>query len=84
MQSLSIAAVIPARLGSTRLNRKVLRKLAGRPMLEWVWRAAMDSGLMYPVLVATDSDEVAAVCEHPRHSRGHDLGCLRQRLGSRI
>jgi len=62
MQSLSIAAVIPARLGSTRLNRKVLRELAGRPMLEWVWRAAIDSGLMDPVLVATDSDEVAAVC----------------------
>jgi 3-deoxy-manno-octulosonate cytidylyltransferase (CMP-KDO synthetase) len=57
-----IAAVIPARLGSTRLSRKVLRSIAGRPMVEWVWRAAMHSGLMDPVLVATDSDEVAAVC----------------------
>jgi 3-deoxy-manno-octulosonate cytidylyltransferase (CMP-KDO synthetase) len=62
MKSLSIAAVIPARLGSTRLSRKVLRVLAGRPMVEWVWRAASAAGLMDPVLVATDAEEVAAVC----------------------
>lgn len=31
-------------------------------MVEWVWRAAKDSGLMDPVLIATDSEEVAAVC----------------------
>ena len=62
MKSPSIAAVIPARLASTRLSRKVLRELAGRPMLEWVWRAAVASGRMDPVLVATDSEEVAEVC----------------------
>ncbi len=62
MSSLRIAAVIPARLASTRLNRKVLREIAGRPMVEWVWRAAHASGLMDPVLVATDSDEVAEAC----------------------
>jgi 3-deoxy-manno-octulosonate cytidylyltransferase (CMP-KDO synthetase) len=54
--------VIPARLASTRLSRKVLRTIAGRPMVEWVWRAATESGLMDPVAVATDSDEVAEVC----------------------
>lgn len=65
MNKLRIAGVIPARLGSTRLSRKVLRVLAGRPMVEWVWRAAFESGLMDPVVVATDSDEVAGVCgEH--------------------
>jgi 3-deoxy-manno-octulosonate cytidylyltransferase (CMP-KDO synthetase) len=31
-------------------------------MVEWVYRAAQASGAMDPVLVATDSDEVAAVC----------------------
>jgi 3-deoxy-manno-octulosonate cytidylyltransferase (CMP-KDO synthetase) len=31
-------------------------------MVEWVWRAAQMSGLMEPVVVATDSEEVAAVC----------------------
>jgi 3-deoxy-manno-octulosonate cytidylyltransferase (CMP-KDO synthetase) len=62
MSSLRIAAVIPARLGSTRMPRKVLRLIAGRPMLEWVWRAASASGLMDPVVVATDADEVAEAC----------------------
>lgn len=62
MSKFRIAGVIPARLASTRLSRKVLRPLAGRPMVEWVWRAAVASGLMDPVLVATDADEVAAVC----------------------
>jgi len=62
MNRFRIAGVIPARLSSTRLSRKVLRTIAGRPMVEWVWRAAVASGLMDPVVVATDSDEVAAVC----------------------
>jgi len=62
MSMVRIAGVIPARLGSTRLSRKVLRTIAGRPMVEWVWRAAAASGLMDPVVVATDSEEVAAVC----------------------
>ncbi|HEY1902378.1 MAG TPA: 3-deoxy-manno-octulosonate cytidylyltransferase [Terracidiphilus sp.] len=62
MSTVRIAGVIPARLGSTRLTRKVLREIAGRPMVEWVWRAAKGSGLMDPLLVATDSAEVAAMC----------------------
>lgn len=62
MSKLRIAGVIPARLSSTRLPRKVLREIAGRPMVEWVWRAAAGSGLMDPVVVATDTEEVAAVC----------------------
>jgi 3-deoxy-manno-octulosonate cytidylyltransferase (CMP-KDO synthetase) len=59
---LRVTGVIPARLASTRLARKVLRPLAGRPMVEWVWRAAHQSGLMDPVLVATDSGEIAEAC----------------------
>jgi 3-deoxy-manno-octulosonate cytidylyltransferase (CMP-KDO synthetase) len=62
MKPMRIAGVIPARLASTRLSRKVLREVAGRPMVEWVWRAAMASELIDPVLIATDSDEVAATC----------------------
>jgi len=62
MSTLRIAGVIPARLNSTRLSRKVLRPIAGRPMVEWVWRAAAASRLMDPVVVATDADEVAETC----------------------
>src|SRR5580692_5534649 len=64
MSSLRIAAIIPARLESTRMARKVLRPIAGRPMVEWVWRAAAASGLMDPVVVATDSEEVALACRN--------------------
>ena len=31
-------------------------------MVEWVWRAAVDSDQMSEVVVATDSEEVAGVC----------------------
>jgi 3-deoxy-manno-octulosonate cytidylyltransferase (CMP-KDO synthetase) len=55
-------AVIPARLGSTRLPRKVLREIAGRPMLAWVYEAARSSPLLADVIVATDSDEVMDAC----------------------
>lgn len=62
MSTVRIAGVIPARLHSTRLAGKVLRPIAGRPMVEWVWRAAQSSGRMDPVVVATDAEEVAAAC----------------------
>ena len=55
---LSTLAVIPARLGSTRLPRKVLLEIAGEPMLAWVYRAARACPLLDRVLIATDSDEV--------------------------
>ena len=63
MSTYKTLGVIPARLGSTRLPRKVLRDIAGRPMVEWVWRAAVESRQMDHVVVATDSDEVASVCQ---------------------
>jgi 3-deoxy-manno-octulosonate cytidylyltransferase (CMP-KDO synthetase) len=58
-----IVAVIPARLASTRLSRKVLREIAGRPMLDWVYRAARACSQLDRVLIATDSDEVMAFAE---------------------
>src|SRR6185437_1311302 len=51
-------AVIPARLGSTRLARKVLREIAGKPMLQRVYEAARQSPLLREVIIATDSEEV--------------------------
>jgi 3-deoxy-manno-octulosonate cytidylyltransferase (CMP-KDO synthetase) len=56
-------AVIPARLGSTRLPRKVLREIAGEPMLVWVYRAARACPLLDQVLIATDSEEVLAYAQ---------------------
>ena len=57
--------VIPARLASTRLPRKVLRTVAGRPMLAWVYEAARACPQLDGLIIATDSEEVAALCrEH--------------------
>jgi len=56
------AAIIPARLASTRLPRKLLREIAGRPMLAYVYEAARACQPLQDVIVATDSDEIAAVC----------------------
>jgi 3-deoxy-manno-octulosonate cytidylyltransferase (CMP-KDO synthetase) len=53
-----IVAVIPARLASTRLPGKVLRSIAGEPMLAWVYRAARACLQLDQVLIATDSPEV--------------------------
>jgi 3-deoxy-manno-octulosonate cytidylyltransferase (CMP-KDO synthetase) len=58
-----IAAIIPARLASTRLPRKVLREIAGRPLLAWVVDAARACPQLDEVVVATDSQEVVALCE---------------------
>ena len=57
-----VLGVIPARLGSTRLPRKVLRDLVGRPLIAHVYAAARRSELLSDVLVATDAEEVAAAC----------------------
>jgi 3-deoxy-manno-octulosonate cytidylyltransferase (CMP-KDO synthetase) len=56
-------AIIPARLASTRLPRKVLREIAERPMLAHVVEAARRCSHLADVIVATDSDEVLAVCK---------------------
>jgi len=55
-------AVIPARLASTRLPRKILRELSGRPMLAWVYEAVRSSALLKDVIVATDSEEILRLC----------------------
>jgi 3-deoxy-manno-octulosonate cytidylyltransferase (CMP-KDO synthetase) len=58
-----IVGVIPARLASTRLPRKVLRNMAGEPMLAWVYRAAKACPALDDVIVATDSAEVQQICD---------------------
>ncbi|HWC18553.1 MAG TPA: 3-deoxy-manno-octulosonate cytidylyltransferase [Terriglobales bacterium] len=55
-------AIIPARFASTRLPRKILREIAGRPMLSHVVEAARRSAQLADVIVATDSEEILAVC----------------------
>ena len=52
-------AVIPARLGATRLPRKPLRLLAGRPLVVRVWERVSAMDVADRCVIATDSEEVA-------------------------
>jgi 3-deoxy-manno-octulosonate cytidylyltransferase (CMP-KDO synthetase) len=61
-----ILGVIPARLHSSRLPRKVLREIRGVPMVVQVFRQVRTSPLLSDVLVATDSEEVVDAC-HAHH-----------------
>jgi 3-deoxy-manno-octulosonate cytidylyltransferase (CMP-KDO synthetase) len=55
-------AVIPARLASTRLPRKMLREIAGKPLIGCVYEAVVSSRLLAEVIIATDSEEIMTVC----------------------
>jgi 3-deoxy-manno-octulosonate cytidylyltransferase (CMP-KDO synthetase) len=77
----TILAVIPARLGATRLPRKPLRLLGGAPLVVRVWERLAALALADRIVIATDSDEVArtareagAECHltNPRHPSGTD------------
>ena len=68
--SLAVLGVIPARLASTRLPRKVLLEVAGLPLVVRVYRSARRASALSDLLVATDSDEVLAVC------RAHDVPAM--------
>ena len=50
--------IIQARMGSTRLPGKVLRKLAGRTVLDRVVRAARASGVLDDLVVATTTEAI--------------------------
>jgi len=56
-------AIIPARIGSTRLPRKVLLPIGGKPMIQVIYENALDAKLVDEAWVATDSEEVKGAVE---------------------
>ena len=74
-------AVIPARLGATRLPQKPLRLLAGAPLVIRVWERLVDMRIADRCIIATDREEVAEVVRaagaevvmtSPEHPSGTD------------
>jgi 3-deoxy-manno-octulosonate cytidylyltransferase (CMP-KDO synthetase) len=74
-------AVIPARYGSTRFPGKALAEIAGRPMIEHVYRRAAAAEHVDAVIVATDDERIAEVVAgfggevrltRPTHATGTD------------
>jgi 3-deoxy-manno-octulosonate cytidylyltransferase (CMP-KDO synthetase) len=53
-------AIIPARLGSTRLPGKVLLDRTGTPLIQHVWENARRATCLSRIVVATDDERVAA------------------------
>lgn len=58
---MKILCVIPSRIQSTRLPRKPLLPIQGKPMIQWVYENAKRCSLLTDVIVATDSNEIADV-----------------------
>jgi 3-deoxy-manno-octulosonate cytidylyltransferase (CMP-KDO synthetase) len=55
--------IIPARLGSSRLPRKVILDICSKPMIEHVYNSALKAEGVDAVYIATDSKEVEEVCK---------------------
>src|SRR5258708_26039147 len=73
-------AIIPARLASTRLPRKMLREIAGKPLVGWVYEAVRSSQVLANVIVATDSEEILEACR--RHNWKAQLTSSTHRSGT--
>jgi 3-deoxy-manno-octulosonate cytidylyltransferase (CMP-KDO synthetase) len=59
---MSVLAVIPARLGATRLPRKPLRLLGGEPLVVRVHQRVAALQVADEVVVATDHEEIRRAC----------------------
>ena len=62
-QAPRVVALIPARFQSSRLPGKPLADVAGRPMIEHVYRRAAAAPSVGAVVVATDDGRIAAAVE---------------------
>ncbi len=60
---MNILCVIPSRIRSTRLPRKPLLPIQGKPMIQWVYERAAQCQSLTEVVVATDSQEIADVVQ---------------------
>lgn len=59
---MTAVGVIPARFGAQRFPGKALAPIAGRPMIERVWRGACEAKSLRSVIVATDDERIADAC----------------------
>lgn len=56
-----ILCVIPSRIGSTRMPRKPMLPIQGKPMIQWVYENAARCRVITDVIVATDSEDIASL-----------------------
>ncbi|RPG81391.1 MAG: 3-deoxy-manno-octulosonate cytidylyltransferase [Crocinitomicaceae bacterium TMED114] len=61
---MNITAIIPARMGASRLPGKPLADIGGLPMVVHTWRAAAHHPDLDDAVVATDHPDIAAAVQH--------------------
>lgn len=59
-----VVGIIPARLKSERLKNKVLKQIAGKPLLWYVWRQAIETKLLDKVVIACCDEEVKEAAQN--------------------
>lgn len=57
---MKVYGIIPARLHSTRLPRKLLLAETGRPLIEYTWRSALRATRINELIIAADNEEIVA------------------------
>lgn len=77
---MKVIAIIPARLESTRLPRKMLRHIAGKTLIARVYEGVRSSPLLNDVIIATDSDEIMQLCR--QHGWNARMTSARHRSGT--
>jgi 3-deoxy-manno-octulosonate cytidylyltransferase (CMP-KDO synthetase) len=77
----TIIGVIPARYASKRLPFKLVRKIAGKPLLQWTWENASRARLLDKLIIACDETEIERAAKEfgakvistsPQHLSGTD------------
>ena len=58
-----VIALIPARGGSVSIPKKNIKPLAGRPLIDWVIKPAIHSGIFAEIYVSTDDGQIAKIAE---------------------
>jgi CMP-N-acetylneuraminic acid synthetase len=57
------SALVPLRIGSKGIEKKNIKNLAGKPLCEWVIKAAFDANNIGSIYVSTESDEIKQVID---------------------
>jgi len=62
-EPIRVVGMIPARLAATRLPKKPLLDIEGKPMVQRVWERARRAASLHEVIVATPDEEIRTVVE---------------------
>jgi 3-deoxy-manno-octulosonate cytidylyltransferase (CMP-KDO synthetase) len=76
----SVACIIPARYGSTRLPGKPLVEINGLPLVMWVYSCAREAQVFDRIIVATDDERIALAVE--RHGGEAMMTAAHHRSGT--